>query len=378
MSRRSKREGRRAREKASSRNPVDEVKQSNDQTFHDCTSIDTGNNRENKEHFSDRKGIGLILAEVFGSVIFAAYAQFFATTGHIIASGWCTFGSTAMGLTVIFHAVTLSKPRWRKWLWTSFGILISLIAAVFGAWTLRELSKKPPPNSEPRLSEAELKGVIEASIANLSSGNQSNEITRYPGISAHFIVRLNQPKPNREGFIVDCGNSTESNRFSMFIDRDRNLCFRVIDSGANPLLLRVSEKLETFTFGNLIYLVCEYGTASNFSFLRIAINGRDVNYLTKREPIVMSQELESLDLHFGADLKESNEGRFAMYEAAWYTQTLDRTNSMGLLRYVEGRIATNRTAVMFYGTNSMSRNFPGRGLIQNTNNRAPILRVEPR
>jgi len=94
----------------------------------------------------------------------------------------------------------------------------------------------------------EIRKVLEESVATFN-GDSEWVGSKCPGFSWNLCIKLNHPQSGRNNFIADSGERFDQNRISIFLDADRNLCFRVIGQkgaeaieGANAWLEGLHDK----------------------------------------------------------------------------------------------------------------------------------------
>jgi hypothetical protein len=185
-----------------------------------------------------------------------------------------------------------------------------------------EVSHSPSPSAENAVTKEDLQAFSEQIQKRVSELKREGMNTNFPGdglpgFSSHYLLRLGKPVTGQNSFIFDAGENTERNRFSIFIDSDENLCCRVIDKDSKPIEVKVAPGLDTFLFGNVMYLVCEYGSTDDFSCVRIIINGRQVAETNQTVPILISQPVISYGTFIGANMNGTNGAIFfALLDAA--------------------------------------------------------------
>jgi hypothetical protein len=172
----------------------------------------------------------------------------------------------------------------------------------------------------------EIKKIVGANVQAYGTNWDSYDKV-YPGWSVHCLIKIFTPFPGRDNFIFDRGRE-HNNRFSIYMNSDQDLCFRVIDKDSNTLMVKVSPSLETFLFDNEIYLFCEYGSVTNFSFIRVVINGKQVAEKHQNASLVMSEPIENAPAIVGFDIEHQNIGNFELGAIAEFSATMD--NAAGI------------------------------------------------
>jgi hypothetical protein len=231
----------------------------------------------------------------------------------------------------------------------------------------------------------EIKGVVSKSIANLKETENTTNLfeAKLPGISFNMLIRLRKPIEGRDNYVFDFGENWGKNRISLYIDSEQSLCFRVIDQDSQPIVIKVKPALETFNFDSLCYLLCEYGSTNNFSFVRMDINGRRAVEKHQATPIIVSAPISAMLFVMGSDLSKRDGGVFDVEEFFCYATTFDRTAEIGALNYLNERAKISHKYLSYAGSNWLERPLinapPDRvGDLQNsdTNNTAPRLKIE--
>jgi hypothetical protein len=137
-------------------------------------------------------------------------------------------------------------------------------------------------------------------------------------------MSLKRVETGNNQFVLDIG-SMERNRFSLYLDSQHNLCFKVVDEGANAMMVKVEPGLNTFLFDNVIYVFCEYGSAEDFSFVRLVINGKDVAEKHQNGPIKLPGQFLGDTMVIGQDLDAKNGGAFVMAAVVFFKTTMHST-----------------------------------------------------
>ena len=222
----------------------------------------------------------------------------------------------------------------------------------------------------------EIAEAVKVTLANLGQNKNGTNFfdLRRPGFSILMILKLGNPIRGRDNFIFDCGQNTESNRISIFLDSNTNLCFRVIDRESKPLMVKVRPALDTFQLGSLFYFFCEYGSIQDFSSVRVVINGNEVAEINQTAPIIMSYPVINGIMVLGSDLNHQNGGVFASDIIAVFHETVDNPNAIKLLHYFGTNIDINERKVSFFGSQWLQKSFGGHSLDNPFTNNQPINR----
>jgi len=99
---------------------------------------------------------------------------------------------------------------------------------------------------------------------------------KIPGLSFHLFIRLKKNLKNRNKYIFDYGTSMSKDRISLYLDKNNNLCFRVISVDSHAFTVKIIQKINTYNVNELFYLNCRLGYSNNLSIIRILINGNEV------------------------------------------------------------------------------------------------------
>ena len=107
-------------------------------------------------------------------------------------------------------------------------------------------------------------------------------------------------------------------------------------------MLKVSPSLDTFLLDNEIYLFCEYGSETDYSFMRVVINGKQVAEKHQNAPIIMSENLQSYPAIFGFDLNHQNVGNFDMGCFMEFSATIDNESKKFLINWKQPLVKSGR------------------------------------
>ena len=100
------------------------------------------------------------------------------------------------------------------------------------------------------------------------------------GTSLLIILKLLPNDTNHNQYIIDLGDDESCNRFSIYLDENNNLCFRVIDKFSNDIVIKAFFNRQQYQQEEYFYLHCSVGCSSEYSIMEMYING---NRLEKRE-----------------------------------------------------------------------------------------------
>ena len=176
------------------------------------------------------------------------------------------------------------------------------------------------------------------------------------GRSFHLVIKLGKNLLLSNKYIFDMGYQNK-NRISLFLNRESQLIFRVID--------RYSERYETsisvddFKLKERFnYLNVEFGLNSKYSFLKILVNGKELvkkkyNYMIQFDTTAIKGYMPFV---LGGDLNNANNASFSISELIDCTRTSSTDEKNELLNYIFRK--ERNGALFFDGNSSMSSNKP--------------------
>ena len=222
--------------------------------------------------------------------------------------------------------------------------------------------------------KAEIAEAVKLTLANLDQNKNNTNFfdLRRPGFSILMVLKLGNPIHGRDNFIFDCGQNVESNRISIFLDSNTNLCFSVTDREAKPLVIKVRPALDTFQLGSLFYFLCEYGSVQDFSSVRMVINGMEVAEINQTTPIIMSYPVIVGTMVLSSNLNHQNGGVFGADTIAVFHETVDNANAKKLVHYFGTNIDINERKVSFFGSQWLQKSFGRNSLDNPFTNSQPI------
>lgn len=97
------------------------------------------------------------------------------------------------------------------------------------------------------------------------------------GFSFYIALTTNQIDDNRRKFIFDYGEKENKNRVSLYFDIHNNLIFRLINEHGETNSCIVPNTSYTFHEGVPFFIYCEAGSSSDYSYMRIRINDREIS-----------------------------------------------------------------------------------------------------
>lgn len=120
---------------------VKSVEKTSDKPFQKSASESTGKNGKNEITEGDGKSFILVLGEVLGSIVFAALAQMFFSTGRLFLGICCTFAGCGMAGLILVHYLSIWCSQRKKLIWWSYGIILCTLSIPFGFWAFRVTAK---------------------------------------------------------------------------------------------------------------------------------------------------------------------------------------------------------------------------------------------
>jgi hypothetical protein len=142
------------------------------------------------------------------------------------------------------------------------------------------------------------------------------------GASVHALLQI-RPKSNAcRQYIFDSGETLNRNRWSIFIDEKRRLCFEVYDSNGKNHLVAVDEGESSLKYDDFFYLCCEFGSSDNFSIMQILVNNVIRSRAESTEPIPLPAHLDLKNSIIGTDLTKTCFAAFTITELIIYNRVL--------------------------------------------------------
>jgi hypothetical protein len=119
-----------------------------------------------------------------------------------------------------------------------------------------------------------------------------------PEYNIGFVMIIYDQVDKRNKYLFDLGSKDNKSRLSIYIDRENNLCFRVIDGKSNSYVLRLFHNL----FGKLYQYNFKFASYHDEAYMEIYING---NIVAKKsfENKIPFKYYQSNKVFTGANLK---------------------------------------------------------------------------
>ena len=170
----------------------------------------------------------------------------------------------------------------------------------------------------------------------------SNILENFPGYSFDMIIELKDTLLQREKYILDLGYNENKDRISVFMTKDNDLCFRIIDSLENSYEAIIKRNQNIIDFKNPFYLNCEFGIKNNISFLRICIAGECIEQKIINKSIKISLTDKLLKtLIVGGDINFNHCGIFRLEQLATFASTHASYNRIKIAKMLEDRFKYN-------------------------------------
>lgn len=153
-----------------------------------------------------------------------------------------------------------------------------------------------------------------------------------PGASLHIVGVLRRGSARRRQYILDL-QGTPGGDLALYLDEGGEITLRVTDAHGNSLGISPPEPPDVF-LGQPLYLVAEYGIASDHAMLRIAINGKTV--AQQRLPGAGWPWLNGKQV-LGSDLCGKNHAAMDLAELREFGYTLGEQQTRAELEYVRNK-----------------------------------------
>lgn len=149
------------------------------------------------------------------------------------------------------------------------------------------------------------------------------------GSSFLILLKINLIKKGRDRFIIDLGDSERQNRFSIYLNTNDNLCFRVIDDEGNEFSITLPKTVKKIDSKSYFYLHCSVGCSENYSIMEMYINGVRIEKREFKYRLFKNRGLSFNKRFFSCDLIKCNgsEVSFELIKAFNHNLNLiDRSN----------------------------------------------------
>ncbi len=143
---------------------------------------------------------------------------------------------------------------------------------------------------------------------------------KLPGVSFHAALRIDNVTALRRKYIFEL-KSPDGPAAAFFLSASNLFTFAVSDTRGESYSIQLPIGKDGIPMGRFIHLVCEGGSSSNSSFLRILVDGKQIQRRDFPLPIDMGNRLWQLTI--GADSEKKNNATFALAEVIFYTMTFN-------------------------------------------------------
>jgi hypothetical protein len=204
-----------------------------------------------------------------------------------------------------------------------------------------------------------------------------------PGFSLGMVIAIGSVRGGRRRFILDCGQSLQQNRCSVFMDREGRICFQIVDANEELHIVRARVAEELVEQRQPFYLWCELKNAGFPTTMSLYINGELHRDLILDETIPLSGgrrggSLDYMQMCVGSDLRGSNAHGtlFCLFELFIYGTATDVSERVQLIEYVARRYdESGYTRCVEYGEGRFMRRSADGHMVQEESERRPVVRV---
>ena len=165
-------------------------------------------------------------------------------------------------------------------------------------------------------------------------------VTRYgkyehmEGLCRFMALVINQVPGGKENYILDIGTTEHANRMSIYVDRNDDLCFRVIDARGESYQVRNRQGTDGFKYGEVSYLIAELGVAEEHSIQSIESVGKgSTRHLLSQLDFALPSNGQFLVV-LGSDVTGKAETNMHLAEHGLYSSTLKFDERINLQKYL--------------------------------------------
>lgn len=109
------------------------------------------------------------------------------------------------------------------------------------------------------------------------------------GFSFHAVVRFRKPTILSPTYFLDMGNEKERDRISFFVRNQSEIVFSLHDHDGRFFDLGITTNFLEI-LNEWIYLVCEFGSAEDRFVMTASINGHEMDFRQKRQPVNLREK----------------------------------------------------------------------------------------
>ena len=211
------------------------------------------------------------------------------------------------GLGLLLSFFTMPKSLGRL-----VGIIVSSSLLALGL-VLTVLTYADPPTA------AEIAERVVAILQPGTTPSKHPVDEKLPGFATGVSISTEDVTAIRRKYFFDY-RTPEKSAVSLYLSADDHFIFSVKDIYGESHPLEVRLGADGVPFGKFIFLFCEVGVASNYSYLRMLVNGKQVGRI--EIPVTLSLGSRRWIPTFGADAYGQNGGSFSMLSAFAFSTTL--------------------------------------------------------
>jgi hypothetical protein len=236
----------------------------------------------------------------------------------------------SVGATIFGAALPLKYPQslfvvnglwWGGLLFTGISLVFLFFEFVVRPTTESSPAHSEPANYQPIPERFVVGGVMVAALVALFIGTQAAVSEgplsqtplseKLPGFSWYAAIRMEDVAALRRKYVFDF-SAPEGSRVAFYLSASDRFTFSVTDIHGEPYPLEIPLGRDGIPLGQFVVLVCETGIASNYAFVRVVMNGREL----RRRDLPFSVDLGSRQwkTNLGADANGQNSGAFEISE----------------------------------------------------------------
>jgi hypothetical protein len=141
---------------------------------------------------------------------------------------------------------------------------------------------------------------------------------KLPGFGSGMMVRIDDSPDVRRKYQYEF-RTPDGAKAAFYLSASNRFAFSVTDIHGEPNTLDIPLGSNGVPIGKWVYVFCEVGTASNYSYLRALVNGKEVARRDNEFPIDMGSRRWMPVL--GSDASGQNGGVFSLLEIIAYGTT---------------------------------------------------------
>ena len=149
-----------------------------------------------------------------------------------------------------------------------------------------------------------------------------------PGFAYQEVVRLQSGQTTDRQYQYEI-SSPEGAKASFYLTKDGDWAFAVTGTSGEPHMLEIPLGADGIPFDQWVAVLCEAGSASGYSYLRVLVNGKEVKRLDLEFPIPFGSRRWT-NVHIGSDQSGQNGGAFMFTGAAVMATTVADTTAKNL------------------------------------------------